>query len=38
MNILANILSSTATNLANTSTSACAGFVWEEPVCPEEIL
>ena len=38
MNILANILSSTDTNLANKSTSACAGVVWEEPVCPEEIL
>lgn len=38
MNIIANLLSNTATNVAENGSSACIGFVWEEAVCPEEIL
>ncbi len=38
MNILAKILSGSAETLANTGNQACAGFFWDEPVCPEEIL
>lgn len=38
MNILANLLSETTTKVAETSNSECFGFVFEEPVCPEEIL
>lgn len=38
MNILANLLSSTATNVANTATSTCLMYVWDEPTAPEEIL
>lgn len=38
MDILANVLSDVATNVAETSNSACPGLIFEEPVCPEEIL
>lgn len=38
MNILANVLADVTTNVAETSNSECAGFIFEEPVCPEEIL
>lgn len=38
MNILANILSATATNLAETATDACILYMWDEPVAPDEIL
>lgn len=38
MNILSNILSTTATNVAETATSACILYMWDEPVAPDEIL
>ncbi|MCI8574915.1 MAG: cyclic lactone autoinducer peptide [Bacilli bacterium] len=38
MNFLANLLSDTASKVANTGSVACVGWIWEEPVCPEEIL
>ncbi|MCI8467244.1 MAG: cyclic lactone autoinducer peptide [Bacilli bacterium] len=38
MNFLANLLSGTASKLANTGSQASVGWIWEEPVCPEEIL
>ncbi len=38
MNILANILSDAATNVADTATSACYLYMWDEPTAPEEIL
>ena len=38
MNILADVLSSTATNVAETATEACILFMWDEPIAPDEIL
>jgi len=38
VNIFANLLSGVASFLANTGSSACFGFIFEEPSCPEEIL
>jgi len=38
LNILANILSATATNFAESATNACILYMWDEPVAPDEIL
>lgn len=38
MNIIANVLSDVASEVADTATSACLLFMWDEPVAPEEIL
>lgn len=38
MNIFANLLSETAASVAENGSSACIGFIFEEPSCPEEIL
>lgn len=35
---IANILANTSVCLAESSNTSCAGWVFEEPVCPEEIL
>lgn len=38
MEFLANLVSNTAAKVANNGSVACVGWIWEEPVCPEEIL
>lgn len=38
VNFLANLLSITTTNVANTATSECILYMWDEPTAPEEIL
>ena len=38
MKTLATVLSNAATKVAKEGSMACIGLVWEEPVCPEEML
>lgn len=38
MNVLADVISEVATNVASTGSSECFWFGWDEPECPQELL
>lgn len=38
MNILANVLANLSTNFAEKSANYCVGYIFEEAICPEELL